>query len=80
MIVLASACARGCSLPDASSVYSPTTLAGLNRYGAIDNSGGFYTAPVDKDCRSRMNAPFRINGGDEKLEGEFVKEAVSGVV
>jgi hypothetical protein len=27
-----------------------------------------------------MNAPFRINGGDEKLEGEFVKEAVSGVV
>lgn len=44
-------------------------------YGAIDNSDGFYSAPVDRSCRSRMNVPFIINGGDEVLEKKFLDEA-----
>ena len=44
-------------------------------YGAIDNSNGFYAAPVDPSCRSRMNVPFIINGGDEVLEKKFLDEA-----
>jgi len=44
-------------------------------YGAIDGSDGFYTAPVSKDCRSRMNVPFQIMGGKEDLEKKFLKEA-----
>jgi phosphoserine aminotransferase len=44
-------------------------------YDTIDNSGGFYTAPVAKDCRSRMNIPFQIQGGNEELEKKWLKEA-----
>merc|ERR1719378_429480 len=44
-------------------------------YDAIDGSDGFYTGPVDKDCRSRMNIPFQILGGDEALEKKFMDEA-----
>jgi len=44
-------------------------------YDAIDNSNGFYTAPVAKDCRSRMTVPFQILGGNEELEKKFLKEA-----
>jgi phosphoserine aminotransferase len=44
-------------------------------YDIIDNSGGFYTAPVDKNCRSRMNIPFQIQGGNEDLEKKWLKEA-----
>ena len=44
-------------------------------YDAIDNSDGFYSAPVHKSCRSRMNVPFIINNGDEKLEKKFLDEA-----
>jgi len=44
-------------------------------YDCIDNSNGFYTAPVAKDCRSRMNVPFQIQGGNEELEKKFLKEA-----
>merc|ERR1719321_1261642 len=44
-------------------------------YDAIDGSDGFYTGPVDKDCRSRMNIPFQIKGGDEALEKKFLSEA-----
>jgi len=42
---------------------------------AIENSSGFYACPVEKKCRSRMNVPFVINGGDEKLEKKFLEEA-----
>jgi len=42
-------------------------------YDFIDNSG-FYSNPVDKKCRSRMNIPFRVNM-DEALEKKFVVEA-----
>jgi phosphoserine aminotransferase len=44
-------------------------------YGAIDDSNGFYTAPVDKECRSRMNVPFQIMGGNDELEKKFLSEA-----
>ncbi|WP_167495848.1 3-phosphoserine/phosphohydroxythreonine transaminase [Desulfosediminicola ganghwensis] len=42
-------------------------------YDVIDNSDGFYSTPVqDKKLRSRMNIPFNIKGGDEKLTEEFL--------
>lgn len=46
-------------------------------YGAIEESAGFYTCPVEKAYRSRMNAVFRVGvgGGDEALEKEFLKGA-----
>jgi phosphoserine aminotransferase len=44
-------------------------------YGAIDSSGGFYVAPVEKSARSRMNVVFRIKGGDAALEKRFVAAA-----
>ncbi|CAG9857631.1 unnamed protein product [Phyllotreta striolata] len=44
-------------------------------YGAMVASGGFYSCPIDEDCRSRMNVPFRVGGGDEKLEELFLQEA-----
>jgi len=44
-------------------------------YDIIDNSDGFYTAPVDKNCRSRMNIPFQIQGGNEDLEKKWLKDA-----
>merc|ERR1711976_824987 len=34
-------------------------------YDAIDGSDGFYSPPVEKSCRSRMNIPFVINNDDE---------------
>lgn len=44
-------------------------------YATINSSNGFYTCPVDVNCRSRMNLPFRIRGGDEALEKEFLQKA-----
>ncbi len=45
-------------------------------YNVIDNSAGFYSTPVqDKSLRSRMNVPFNIKGGDEKLTDEFLIES-----
>jgi len=44
-------------------------------YDIIDGSDGFYKCPVDKDCRSRMNLPFTINGDDEPLTKKFLEEA-----
>ena len=44
-------------------------------YETIDGSGGFYSNPVDETYRSRMNVPFRINGGDKALEDLFTQEA-----
>jgi len=43
-------------------------------YDAIDNSNGFYTCPVEKASRSRMNVPFAILGG-EVVEKKFMEEA-----
>ena len=42
-------------------------------YQCIDNSGGFYTNPVDPDCRSRMNVPFTLV--DPALDAAFLAES-----
>ncbi|MDD5300034.1 MAG: 3-phosphoserine/phosphohydroxythreonine transaminase [Gallionella sp.] len=42
-------------------------------YAAIDASDGFYSCPVAKSDRSRMNVPFTLK--DTKLDGEFLKQA-----
>lgn len=46
-------------------------------YDTIDQSKGFYYAPVVKNVRSRMNIPFRIGSptGNDALEKEFLKGA-----
>jgi len=43
-------------------------------YDYIDNSDGYYSNPVDKPYRSRMNIPFRVKCNEE-LENKFLKEA-----
>jgi phosphoserine aminotransferase len=42
-------------------------------YEAIDGSGGFYSNPVDPDCRSRMNVPFTL--ANPELDAAFLAEA-----
>ncbi|MGB4062949.1 MAG: 3-phosphoserine/phosphohydroxythreonine transaminase [Azonexus sp.] len=42
-------------------------------YSAIDDSEGFYTNPVDPDCRSAMNVPFILSNAD--LDAAFLAEA-----
>ncbi|WP_374328234.1 3-phosphoserine/phosphohydroxythreonine transaminase [Azonexus sp.] len=42
-------------------------------YECIENSGGFYTNPVDPDCRSRMNVPFVL--ADAALDAPFLAAA-----
>jgi phosphoserine aminotransferase len=50
-------------------------------YDAIDSSGGYYTCPVEKASRSRMNVVFRVAGGDEAKEKKFGTDAeAAGIV
>src|SRR5574343_1100970 len=42
-------------------------------YECIDNSGGFYTNPVDPDCRSAMNVPFVL--ANAELDAKFLAES-----
>jgi phosphoserine aminotransferase len=42
-------------------------------YSAIDDSDGFYTNPVDPDCRSAMNVPFVL--ANAELDAAFLAEA-----
>ncbi|HMT81268.1 MAG: 3-phosphoserine/phosphohydroxythreonine transaminase [Betaproteobacteria bacterium] len=42
-------------------------------YDAIDDSEGFYTNPVDPDCRSNMNVPFVLANPD--LDAAFLAES-----
>lgn len=42
-------------------------------YQAIDESAGFYTNPVNKDCRSWMNVPFTLP--EDELSAKFLSEA-----
>merc|ERR1712072_1148199 len=44
-------------------------------YDIIDGSNGFYSCPVEKSSRSRMNLPFTICGDDEALTKKFLEEA-----
>ena len=49
-------------------------------YDAIDG-GGFYSCPVEKGSRSKMNVVFRVAGGNEELEKKFAEEAAAaGIV
>ena len=42
-------------------------------YECIDQSEGFYSNPVDPDCRSRMNVPFILANGE--LDATFLAES-----
>ena len=42
-------------------------------YECIDQSAGFYSNPVDPDCRSRMNVPFVLANPD--LDATFLAES-----
>ena len=45
-------------------------------YDAID-AGEFYSCPVEKASRSRMNVVFRIAGGNEPIEKKFAEQAAA---
>jgi phosphoserine aminotransferase len=45
-------------------------------YDTIDASG-YYSCPVEKSSRSRMNVVFRVAGGDEAVEKKFAQEAAT---
>jgi phosphoserine aminotransferase len=50
-------------------------------YDVIDSSAGYYSCPVEKTSRSRMNVVFRVGGGDEAKEKQFAREAeAAGIV
>jgi len=51
------------------------TAKATRLYDAIDGSAGYYSCPVDKGSRSKMNVVFRVAGGDEAVEKKFAKEA-----
>lgn len=42
-------------------------------YSTIDDSGGFYTNPVEPTARSRMNVPFVL--ADPALDAEFLRQS-----
>jgi phosphoserine aminotransferase len=44
-------------------------------YDTIEGSGGYYSCPVEKSSRSKMNVVFRVAGGNEGVEKQFAKEA-----
>jgi phosphoserine aminotransferase len=43
-------------------------------YDTIEGDG-FYSCPVQRESRSKMNVVFRVAGGDEAVEKKFTKEA-----
>jgi phosphoserine aminotransferase len=43
-------------------------------YDKIDTSG-YYSCPIEKDSRSKMNVVFRVAGGNESIEDKFAEEA-----
>jgi phosphoserine aminotransferase len=46
-------------------------------YDTIDASDGFYSCPVGKSDRSKMNVVFRVAGGNEAKEKEFATAAAA---
>ncbi|HYS23131.1 MAG TPA: 3-phosphoserine/phosphohydroxythreonine transaminase [Candidatus Eisenbacteria bacterium] len=46
-------------------------------YDTIESSGGFYSCPVEKISRSKMNVVFRVGGGDDAIEKKFAAEAAA---
>lgn len=43
-------------------------------YDCIENSNGYYSNPVNKRYRSRLNVPFLIKKDDKKLTKKFLEE------
>jgi phosphoserine aminotransferase len=46
-------------------------------YDTIESSRGFYSCPVEKASRSKMNVVFRVAGGDDSIERKFATEAAA---
>ena len=46
-------------------------------YDAVESSGGFYSCPIEKSSRSKMNVVFRVAGGDVAIEKKFAAEATA---
>jgi phosphoserine aminotransferase len=46
-------------------------------YDTIESSGGFYSCPVEKGSRSKMNVVFRLAGGDDAIEKKFAAAAAA---
>jgi phosphoserine aminotransferase len=46
-------------------------------YDTIESANGFYSCPVERESRSKMNVVFRVAGGDEAIEKQFAKEAAA---
>jgi len=46
-------------------------------YDTIESSSGFYSCPVEKSSRSKMNVVFRVAAGDDSLEKKFSAEAAA---
>ncbi len=46
-------------------------------YDTIESSGGFYSCPVEKASRSKMNVVFRVGGGDDSIEKKFAADAAA---
>src|SRR5882672_380582 len=46
-------------------------------YDTIESSGAFYSCPVEKASRSKMNVVFRVAGGDDSIERKFATEAAA---
>jgi phosphoserine aminotransferase len=46
-------------------------------YDTIETSGRFYSCPVEKSSRSKMNVVFRVAGGDDSIEKKFATEAAA---
>jgi len=44
-------------------------------YELMSNSGGFYKAPVDPSCQSRVNIPFLVKDDDAELTKKFLAAA-----
>ena len=45
-------------------------------YDTIED-GGFYSCPIERESRSKMNVVFRVAGGDDSIEKQFAKEAAA---
>jgi len=46
-------------------------------YDTIESRGGFYSCPVERASRSKMNVVFRVAGGDDAIEKKFATEAAA---
>jgi phosphoserine aminotransferase len=46
-------------------------------YDTVESSGGFYSCPVEKASRSKMNVVFRVASGDDAIEKKFATEAAA---